>query len=513
MLGRPTPILFAITQPDIEATTASQSATDSNMVDSLTQQLDTDVKPAKLAVKSEDMEVDMSAMVDAANDTSNTDDESGVATLLMMRRRKDATKQELPAPLKTISTTTTKGSAANIPLLSAFPSSHPYYRSKFVLATPSTQSSAAIKTELKTPKDVAIRSPKRIAVSAREPSLPTGLSNLRLNTQGHFKSQSTSVIESMSVQSPKIYIPPPRFSPHMRRLSSHRRSISDGTLPPHRPMESQTPSSRLRFIPPPPLASRSTRKYISPPAFTSSSQRYQDSRYAPYESDRRYWEPPMRSPIKESFVRTPVKETFAEPPHWPMPDRKEITYKPCGNVETRRLRSPSPSINEQKGRKIEKPKLHMIHPYQVPGGHMRTPSLTHSAGPSTYGSAKRTYDDAQSGSARFHESQTFKRPRYDGPQFSMIPPDSARRYILPLASGRKRDETSNYPSMATSGQSTTPPSLPPGTASKPPSILEALLGEISGKGSEGEGDESAAKALEEVAAKLAMVATRLRSRS
>lgn len=224
------------------------------------------------------------------------DGDQGVAMLLMMRRNKGKSDVHLPAPLSkaSIKTQVKDHSSSSRGL----PSSHPYYRSARVLASPKPgMGGSKYKDQLgnKGVSDVKYEQQRARATNIvyRYPVRP------------FMQHKSASCIETEhSPTSPRVYIPPPIFSP--RRLPSNdsihsRSSLSvnynrDDLVRPHSAAVPSEPLARRN-----PIDGSISRRLPYPTANALRQQRRDLPDYPDYSS---IGNGPFPSPIRESFIRS-----------------------------------------------------------------------------------------------------------------------------------------------------------------------------------------------------------------
>lgn len=330
-----------------------------------------------VAVASE-THTDVQAIVDTENkpiSDSSIEEDAGVATLLMMRRNKGNDKAPLPAPLSkaAIKTPATGQQSA---MGSAFSpgrglaSSHPYYRSARVLASPLVYGSRVDRRVSSRSGVFQQTTPGREQQSgANRPRLERGF---RASPDVRYEQQRTrgAVVYRYPPRaamqekedrwrkedrwtetdkrpaSPRVYIPPPIFSP--------RRAPSDSALP----TQSSLASTRNLAELPRPHSVASERdaaslldgsaaqrlQFLHQPYKSASSTTAQHRREAPKYPD--YFgggNGPMPSPIRESFVRSNTGSRGREPLSEP---EKKVVYR-GGDTVTRPLGQGPPSQSSQ----------------------------------------------------------------------------------------------------------------------------------------------------------------------
>lgn len=425
--------------------------------------------------------------------TSPESDDTGVASLLMLRRMSvQAGPSTRLAPLKASqSALTAPGSAVSSGSgkTTSLPSSHPYYRSNRVLASPyrSAGSEDAPHKSARQQMDLG-----RLVggTSVKSASLPRAPASPQ-----HFRPAASPSIHLSPyherMPSPRILLPPPPFSPTARRISSaHHRSKSD------------LETSKLRFIPPPRRTAPAARHYIDPPSASSSRGGVDQHRQPIHRkavpspmTRQRSEELPMPSPIRESFIRTPVRDD--SPPQ----RRRQVRLVSPESLVVKRSPPSDESGRYDLAWDVARKRTHqdmesgsrMLYPSPpngrsrlIPSGgslpsetRFRVPSEMHHSIPST---------SPESSSS--------------GPRLCFIPPPARPAAHAPQRQPRAVAPLPYRPSIL--------PAIP-GQKDKPKSsVLDALIQELQGD-TIARDKEGAALAIEEVASSLGSLAKRLRA--
>lgn len=277
----------------------------------------------------------------------------GVAMLLMMRRNKGKDRPALPAPLSKAAIKTSTIAAVKSAVRSAFspggglPSSHPYYRSPRVLASSQVQEtrSAAREPSKKAgspdvddknngPPTAQLRYNRPIAHSRNPSDIRYEQQRARSHVIYNYPTRPPNLTERKEVPkssdrpqlSPRVYIPPPIFSP--------RRVQSNGALP----TQSSLATPRDALTRPRSVASERVTalegsaaqrlQYLHQPyksAIPTDQARRDLPHYSEYFGNENG---PLRSPIRESFVRSdPLSRRSEDVRGRPYTNRP--IYNPC----------------------------------------------------------------------------------------------------------------------------------------------------------------------------------------
>ena len=314
-----------------------------------------------------------------SRDISAESEQKGVATLIAMRRSETAiaSRQAAPIPaplatgsLKTVLGRAAPGSALGSGRLTSIPSSHPYYRSDRVLASPSSARSVAmarVHGSVRTPstpsgqpasaglrgalRELRLESPHMCAVGSGmdQRQRPTFSLNMgTANPSGGLRSGPMSALPTCGAAafslnegpngSPRIFIPPPSASAarcqrqhdaaiaspslvsHLQRPVKHLRTTSDTTnggghqsaqLPGPPALDLRSARSHLpRSAAPPAMTPTTVRRYIAPPAPASPIPRRMALPRSPpaYPAYTERDELPVPTPHRESFLRRGLED-------------------------------------------------------------------------------------------------------------------------------------------------------------------------------------------------------------
>lgn len=257
------------------------------------------------------------------------EDDPGVAMLLMMRRNKGKDRPALPAPLSKAAIKTFTIVAVKSAMRSAFspggglPSSHPYYRSPRVLASsqvhenrnaarePSKKAgSPDMEDKNNGPPTAQLRYNRPIAHSRTPSDIRYEQQRARSHVIYNYPTRPRNLTERKEIPesserpqlSPRVYIPPPIFSP--RRVQSNGAIPTQSTLATPRDALTRprsVASERVTLLEGS-AAQRLQCLHQPYKSVTPTDQARRDlAHYSEYFGNENG---PLRSPIRESFVRS-----------------------------------------------------------------------------------------------------------------------------------------------------------------------------------------------------------------
>lgn len=251
---------------------------------------------------------------------SLSDEDPGAAMLLMMRRSKGKVNASLPAPLSKAAIKTTVLASEDASKLSVdfgrgLPSSHPYYRSTRVLASPSNPRNRSDKAGNGTASMSAAhqkakgqdRRPPNVVYEQQRPRPAGVVYSYPLRPPGQGRSNSWNTTKE-AVVSPRVYIPPPIFSPRRgpSRPSHATHSSSNRAMGEQLSRSYSVASERfagdliINEIPASPRQTIGLPYRTANPALRAQ-RRHQLPSYTEYFGDE---QEAFLSPIRESFVRS-----------------------------------------------------------------------------------------------------------------------------------------------------------------------------------------------------------------